>query len=83
MNGILARIADVALGVVLGQVLRGVERLDLLAGDGGEERVALRLARVDLLQPLVGAADGFGLDCHEAIVWRATALTKGTRGVTK
>ena len=53
---ILARVADVALAVVVGQVLVGVERLDRLAGDRGEQALALGLARVDLLQPLMGAA---------------------------
>ena len=60
----LARVADVALGVVLGQVLLRVEGLDRLAGDRREERVTLGLARVDLLQPLVRAAHRFGLYGH-------------------
>jgi hypothetical protein len=60
----LAGIADLTLDVLVGEVLLRVQRLQRLAGDGAEKRIPLGLARLDLLQPLVGAADRFGLDGH-------------------
>ena len=56
--GVLAGIAEVALGVGALAVLLRVQRPDLLAGDRLESGVALRLAAVDLLEPLVRASPG-------------------------
>jgi hypothetical protein len=50
----------------VGQVLLGVERLHRVSGNSAELGFALRLAAVDLLQPLVGATACVGLDGHRA-----------------
>ena len=55
---VLAGITEVALGVGALAILLRVERPDRLAGDRLEAGVALRLAAIDLLEPLVRASPG-------------------------
>ncbi len=61
---VLAREAEVALRVPVGEVVPGVEGPHLVSRDGLEQRLALGLLRVDLLHPLVGASPGSGLNRH-------------------
>ncbi len=60
----LARVAELLGRIEALEVLLGVERLDRMARDRLEQRLALGLFVVELLAPLVGATAGVGLDRH-------------------
>ncbi len=77
--GVLAGEPEVALGIPVGEVVPGVEGPHRLPGDGLERRLALGLLRVDLLQPLVGASPGSGLDGHAGESRRAAGAQRRDR----